>query len=213
MSGYAEEGDALKIFSFIHSSSLGKKTYANGVLTAQSNDTSNLTNISTLKIGNGYNGEIGEIIIFTQALRDEEGSLIESYLSKKWQIKIYNVAGCSAGVATYRGCDLSACPVSVVGSLTASVSSGTSSTIPCDATGYTGTVSYTCTNGTLSTSGSCSCAEGYSDSGGTCQRDCSVTGVVGVNDTGVSSGTGTLTCDKSNFTGSVNYTCSGRTLM
>ena len=211
ITGYVGDKNEPKIFSFIHNSSSGKKTYINGMLTGQSNNTSNLTNISTLKIGNAYNGEIGEIIIFDRALKDEERNSIENYLSKKWQVKTYAGTSCTTGSATYQGCDLSTCSVAVTGSLTTSVSSGTTSTIPCNATGYSGTVSYTCTNGSLSTSGSCSCASGYSASGGSCQANCSVTGIAGVTNTTVNNGSSTLTCNQSNFTGSISYTCSNGT--
>ncbi|NBV06437.1 MAG: hypothetical protein EBS06_04280 [Proteobacteria bacterium] len=77
-----------KIFSFIHDSAVGKKTYVNGMLTASSADTNNLKNISTLKIGKSYNGKIGELIIFVRALTTEERQSIEDYLGKKWSSKI-----------------------------------------------------------------------------------------------------------------------------
>ena len=41
------------------------------------------------RFGGGYfNGDIGEIIIFTSALKAEELSSIQNYLAKKWGIKI-----------------------------------------------------------------------------------------------------------------------------
>ena len=35
-----------------------------------------------------FNGDIGEVIIFTRALRNDERMAIENYLSKKYDIKI-----------------------------------------------------------------------------------------------------------------------------
>jgi hypothetical protein len=42
----------------------------------------------TNKIGNAYNGEMAEIILFNRALKNEERQSIEDYLSRKYSIKI-----------------------------------------------------------------------------------------------------------------------------
>lgn len=42
----------------------------------------------TSGLGNFYNGNVAEIIIFNRALKTEERKSIESYLGKKWGVKI-----------------------------------------------------------------------------------------------------------------------------
>ena len=83
-----------RIHTFLHSSTLGKKYWINGGLTpeASSNNTLTLTVYSGV-IGNTegnwfYSGDIGEIIIYTRALSNEERMAIEEYLGKKFQIVI-----------------------------------------------------------------------------------------------------------------------------
>ena len=61
-----------KIYVFRHASSSGKTTYINGMLAATSNDTANLSNISTIAIGKAYAGELGEIIAFDKALGGQD---------------------------------------------------------------------------------------------------------------------------------------------
>jgi len=87
VSTYSSSKDAPRIFTFISDSASGKKTYINGILAAESSDTTKLSNISTLAIGKGYTGEIGEIAIFTRALKAEEIKNTEDYLGKKYQLQ------------------------------------------------------------------------------------------------------------------------------
>ncbi len=204
VSGYVGDKSESRIFSFTHDSTVGKKIYVNGVLAGSSSNTNNLSNISTLKVGNGYQGNLGEVIIFARALKKEERQSVESYLSKKWGVKIYQNTSCS-GVVSSQGC--STCGVSVVGISATSVDLGTT-TIDC-ATGYSGAVTFTCDASGVLTSGSCSCASGYTLVSGACQSNCSVTGVVGVNDTTVlaSASPGSTSCNQFNFAGTMSYTC------
>ena len=71
-------------------------SYVNGVASTPGASTGNF-NISTIFLaatwqngifGNGWNGDIAEIIIFSRALKNDERQDIEKYLSKKWSIKI-----------------------------------------------------------------------------------------------------------------------------
>ena len=84
----SSSSDTARIFTFVSDSTNGKKTYINGILAAQSSDTTKLSNITTLAIGKGYTGEIGEIAIFTRALKAEERKSTEDYLGKKYGTKI-----------------------------------------------------------------------------------------------------------------------------
>ncbi len=73
VSAYADSTEKPRVFSFVQSSSAGKKTYINGVLAAQDPAaTTSLSGMGALAIGKGYTGEIGEIAIFTKALLNEE---------------------------------------------------------------------------------------------------------------------------------------------
>lgn len=177
ISNYSSSGGSPRVFTFTQSATAGKKTYINGVLAAQSSDTTKLSGISTLSIGQGYTGQIGEVAIFTRALEPDERIAIEDYVGKKWSSKINraNVASCIDGTVTLNGCDSSTlttptpttCAVSVSGvSSTTAVASG-SGTLTCDVTGYTGTSAYTCASGTL-TAATCACASGYAASGVAC---------------------------------------------
>ncbi len=181
VSSYSSSTDTPRIFTFTHSATDGKKTYINGILAAQ--DTSNktpLSNISTLSFGKGYTGQVGELAIFTRALKADEIKSVEDYMSQKFNSKLVrNVAAdCLGGVVTTSGCDTSgggggggggSCAVSVTGvSSTTPVAAG-SGTLTCDVTGYTGTSAYTCASGTLSAAAcGCNTASGYSLSGGAC---------------------------------------------
>lgn len=93
-----------RLFSFTQSSSAGKKTYINGILAGQSVDAIKPSNISTLTIGKGYNGQIGEIIAFNKALGNNDREDIEKYLSKKWGIINYGIGSCPSGRITNTGC-------------------------------------------------------------------------------------------------------------
>lgn len=78
VSGYSGP-DESRIFTFTQDSYLGKKTYINGYLAAQSSNTTKLSGLSTITIGKAYQGEIGEIIIFNRALKAEERESVEQY--------------------------------------------------------------------------------------------------------------------------------------
>ena len=82
--------------SFWFSTSGGKKYWNNGGVTAEaslSTQTAALVSYNGAKIAlNGtaeyYKGDIAEIIMFSRALSDKDRQAVESYLSKKWAIKI-----------------------------------------------------------------------------------------------------------------------------
>lgn len=124
-----------RILTFMHSSTVGNKIYVNNDLVNE--DTSStakthLTEITTLPIGKGYNGEIGEMAIFVRYLKEDERSSIEEYLKKKWN---FTNAAASA-------------PKCIANGITG-ISDGTSlsvgtATINCNAEGYTGSFNYTC---------------------------------------------------------------------
>ena len=220
VSTYSSSTDTPRVFTFISDSTSGKKTYINGMLASQSSDTTKLSNITTLAIGKGYTGEIGEIAIFTRALKSEERKATEDYLGKKYSSKINRestaTGSCLNGIITTNGCTMDCSTSSIVGvSSPSTVSDGTSATGTCGVTGYTGTVALTCGSGTrvLSASPSmcaCNTAAGYSLSGGVCASVCSYTVTGGSPSTGTVTGSGTIPCDTaSNYTGSYSYTCSG----
>jgi len=81
--------------TFIHSNVDGKKYWVNGGNTPEATSANNspLTAYTIPVIGQAentlfYSGDIAEIIIFSRALKTEERQSIESYLSKKYNIKI-----------------------------------------------------------------------------------------------------------------------------
>ena len=136
VSSYASSTDKPRQFTFVHSSTAGNSTYINGILAAQdATKTAHLSGITSLAIGKGYTGEIGEIAIFARALKPEERQPIEDYAGKKWTRSINRSAvsggSCIGYTITESGCDLSAssCSISVAG-LVASVSPTSSSTSP-----------------------------------------------------------------------------------
>ncbi|MBU6338572.1 MAG: hypothetical protein KGQ36_01160 [Rickettsiales bacterium] len=207
MSTYANSVDVPRVFSFVFDSSIGKTTYINGYLAGQDSNNSRLSNISTLKIGKGYQGEIGEIIIFSRALRSSERHDVEKYLGKKWSVEVVTGASCEGTVGS-GGCIEGDCSGSITGVTgTIEASDGSSDTATCNAAGYTGTASYSCSSTILNVTTPCGCALGYTSSGGACVQDCSVS-VTGVSTTSVAVGNGTLTCDVDGYTGSVSYDCS-----
>jgi prepilin-type N-terminal cleavage/methylation domain-containing protein len=110
VSTYSSSSDTPRIFTFVSDSTNGKKTYINGILAAQSSDTTKLSNITTLAIGKGYTGEIGEIAIFTRALKAEERKSTEDYLGKKYGTKINRTTtasgACINGIVTTNGCTM-----------------------------------------------------------------------------------------------------------
>ncbi len=84
------------IHVFTHSSTAGKNYYSNGVqMMTNSGATTGLSSFANARIGYYgnfppvlFNGDIAEIIIFRKALKNEERRSIESYLGKKWNIKV-----------------------------------------------------------------------------------------------------------------------------
>ena len=98
--------------------------------------------------------------------------------------------------------------IGVVGGQTVSQGSGY---LPCDQSGYTGSIGFTCagTSLTLSSTDSCGCASSYIPSSGSCLWQCSISSVAGVSNQMVNEGTGTLPCNSGNFNPSYNlsYTC------
>jgi prepilin-type N-terminal cleavage/methylation domain-containing protein len=231
---YANYNDKPRVFTFNFDTNSGSKTYINGTLSGQ--NTTNLTplsNVTSLSIGKGYSGEIGEIAIFSRSLKSDERKAVEDYLAKKWSVKMTreSAASCTEGVIAENGCKKT-CPVSVVGvSSPTTFSDGETRTLTCNATGYAGgtTRSYTCTNGELNpppgavcttagettggSSGANVCASGYEQIGSSpCQPiSCTVTAPTtdGTNTTNVNLASGQITCDKTGYSGTVNYTCVG----
>lgn len=200
VSSYETSTDKPKVFTFISDSSAGKKTYINGVLAAQSSDTAQLSGITTnFPIGKSYNGEIGEIAIFTRALKAEERKSLEDYLGKKFTVKINrdSVPGgsCTNGMITPGGCSMDCSTSSRVGISTPStIADGQTVSATCGQSGYNGTtVSLTCSGGNISGT-ACGCALGYNQVGSACIQQCSVN-VNGSNVTSVSSGVTQVACN------------------
>jgi len=139
------------------------------------------------------------------------------------------------GYSSYNGSCYQSCTVSgITGTSIITVEPGTG-VIPCNANAnYSGAVSYTC-DSSFNPSGSCSCKGnydinsacnacilGYTGSGcstcdtnytnvnGSCQPNCSASGVAGIADgTPALPPYGSLTCDSSlGYGGSIDYTCS-----
>ena len=234
ISGYADSTKP-RVFTFVSDSINGKKTYINGVLAAQSSDVAQLSGISTLAIGKNYTGQIGEIAIFTRPLKAEERKSVEDYIGKKWTTKInrdfVNSGSCVGYTVTDRGCDMSSatCSIDQTG-LTATVSPASSPTpISCNSH-YSGTVTYTCINGTPSVSGSCSCATGYMGTGcNTCNDGlgyvsngsggCVMGAACAITVAGVPAGgtinhglNGSSSCTATNYGGTASYSCDNGSL-
>jgi len=229
ISGYADSTKP-RVFTFVSDSINGKKTYINGVLAAQSSDVAQLSGISTLAIGKNYTGQIGEIAIFTRPLKAEERKSVEDYIGRKWTTKInrdfVTSSSCVGYTVTDSGCDMSSatCSINQTG-LTATVSPASSPTpISCNSH-YSGTVTYTCINGTPSVSGSCSCATGYMGTGcNTCNDSlgyvsngsggCVMGAACAITVTGVPAGgtinhglNGSSSCTATNYGGTAFYSC------
>ncbi len=178
---YLESSESVRIFTFTHSATEGKKTYINGVLAAEdASNTAHLSNLSTVSLGKGYSGQIGELAIFTRALEPNEIVSVEDYMSQKWRVNINRAKfpSCIGGVVTDSGCDSSGgtsggssatCDVSVDGvTSTTPVNSGTGY-LTCDGTNFNGnTISYTCSGGVLTTGSNCACADDHVLSEGEC---------------------------------------------
>lgn len=227
---YSQSQDKPRVFAFTHSKVSGKKTYVNGLLAASSSDTASLTNMTSLKIGKSYQGQLGELIIFARSLTDEERKSVEDYLGKKWTspiIRTSNASGsCVGGIVSNTGCQI-ACQISVAGVSATFVADGFSGSLTCNATGYAGgrtNQTYSCSTGSLSltpsatvctTSGATSagasvCASNYEVVSGNCQAvSCVVPTGIGTNTTVVNADSGSIACDATGYWGTGStYTCS-----
>ncbi|MBP7710662.1 MAG: hypothetical protein KA100_06310 [Rickettsiales bacterium] len=141
---YENTAGKSRIFTFTSSSKSGKKTYINGTLAAESANLAKLSNLGTLAIGKNYNGEIGEIIIFSKAVLNAERIAVEEYLSKKWSSKLTgaDVASCFGGIVTNDGCT---CAVGYSGENCSACDTAAGYLINPD----TGTCQHTCTTDTV----------------------------------------------------------------
>lgn len=203
VTAYNDSVDKPRLFVFTHSSTVGNKTYINGLLAAQdAAKTDHLFGLSTLAIGKGYTGEIGEIAVFTKALNNEARVAVEDYLSQKWNRtnlrKSTSNGACISGTVTDKGCS-SDCSTSSLGGVTSPstiVDGASGVTATCGATGYSGTITVSCSLGNISPSANCSCdtANGYSLVGGVCVKQCSVS-VNGSSTTTVSAGVTQVACN------------------
>ena len=210
-----------RIITATHSSTDGNKIYINTTL-ANEDETSNaithLSGITELKIGNDYNGEIGEIVIFDRDLKTSERNVIENYLSDKWDAPNNRdvTSSCTSGTITSEGCDPS-CTVSINGVTDTLVDTGSSASFTCnDSSAYSvsDTIAYSCSGGILEITGdaTCDCASGYaltSGAGTVCVQGCSVGTISGssASDTTVTNGT-EVSCDLDGFEAASIGTCS-----
>ena len=178
---YSASSGKPRIFTFVHDKSVGKKTYVNGLLASTSADTNHLSGMTTLTIGKSYQGQLGEVVIFARALTTEERQSVEDYLGKKWNSKILRSVGsssssggiggsCVGGTVSDSGCQLTCTVIAATGITDTTVSDGSGSLTCNTANGFTGSLPYTCSNGTFSYTGatSCSCQSGYALSGSVC---------------------------------------------
>ena len=219
ISAYSDSSDKPRIFTFISDSSSGKKTYINGILAAQSSDTSQLSGLgANFPIGKSYRGEIGEIAIFTRALKAEERKSVEDYVGKKFTAKVNrdSVAGgsCTTGTITNNGCSMDCSTAGRAGISTPStITDGQTVSATCGQTGYSGnSVNLTCLGGNISGSAcGCDMANNYDSVGGICVKSCTVS-VAGSSITSVISGTTQVACDAGGNYRSTPFTfaaCSG----
>lgn len=228
-SSYSNSSNKARMFAFVQDSTLGKKTYINGVLAAQSSDTTQISGLTNLEIGKGYTGEIGEIAIFTRALKDDERQAIEDYYGKKWTVKIARDSVAASGgscvgyVVTESGCDMSlaSCSISQTGISTTVSPTSSPTPLSCNGNHYSGSLTYTCINGSANVSGSCVCSTGYttpnctgcdtnyvSDGNGGCQlaAGCTIS-TTGITTSNVAhNASGSVTCN-AGYSGSISYNC------
>jgi hypothetical protein len=123
---------------------------------------------------------------------------------------------CASGYTKVNGvCTLGCSTGSTVGIITRNVNAGTG-TLNCNATNFNtaDSINYSCSNNVFSiTSGACdSCTSGYTFASNSCQQNCTINGVTGItNGTAVNHGSTSIACNASNYTGTINYTCSNGT--
>lgn len=76
----------------VNLSNAGKRYWLNGASVASNSTQTMISSFAGAALGRSvssyFNGDIGEVIIFTRALRTDERMAIENYLSKKYDIKI-----------------------------------------------------------------------------------------------------------------------------
>ncbi len=217
INGYASYAGP-RVIIVTHSASEGNKTYVNGILAGKlTTNTAKepIADLANLSIGKNYIGQIGELAVFKRALSDTEITDISDYMSNKWRIKVDTKnTDCSAGIVTDNGCDASSCPISIAGISKTSVDgTASTSTLSCDKTGYTGSITYSCINKTFATTpanASCSCATGYTLVSGSCIPSCNVPTTNGITTTQVTGNNGTLNCTTTGYTGSVAYSCASQ---
>lgn len=202
----ATYSDKPRMLVFTHTSAHGNKIYVNGTLANEDSSDeakAHLVDLSTsnpLKIGNNYNGEIGEIVIFDRYLRNRERKDIENYLTDKWAAPNNRevAASCTDGTVISTGCFAVTCTASGIGYDKTGLSYTTGGTFSCDS-GYNGTINYECL-----TSGS------VTNVSGTCTADTCTASGVGYDKTGLayaaSGSGGSFACD-SGYEGTINYTC------
>lgn len=141
---------------------------------------------------------------------------------------------CDVGYNKYRGVCHKDCQISQPGSTKKVVKGGVDS-LTCDAANFTGSINYSCLDGTFKVlSGSCVCVGNYTGANcstcltgytiisgcvdcdtnytkvdSVCHKDCSISSsqVEGVKDKAVLPITGILGCDASGYSGNLQYTC------
>ena len=219
-----------RVMVFTHSSTDGNKIYINATLSNE--DTSaeakaHLSGITTLALGKGYNGEIGEIAIFDRDLKTVERQDIENYLTDKWASPNNRdiIPSCTLGTVTSVGCDASCSAPSVNGITSSNTIADTASgSYACDDSGYIGTTTdYNCLNGSLSPTpdaGDCGASNGcqtgylYNVSTKTCAQICDVDLTGSSTTTMLEGESGALSCDENGYMGdtSTSYSCSSGTI-
>jgi hypothetical protein len=209
-----------RVMTFEHSS-VGNKIYINATLANQDNSShakAHLSGLTNLAIGKGYNGEIGEIVIFNKILKEQDRKEVEDYLTKKWNAPNNRdkSTSCTNGIVTSYGCDAS-CAAPTINGVTSllTISDGSSRSYNCDVEGYIGsTPTYACLNGSLSPTPAVTdctangCDAGYILSSGICFQGCNVATIAGTSYSGQSVANGTVvTCNMPNYNGANLGTC------
>jgi len=211
-----------RILTFTHSGTDGNKIYINATLANEdtsSNATTHLSGLTTLAIGKGFNGEIGEIVIFSRNLKSTERKDVENYLSDKWNApnNRESNSSCTTGIILSTGCEASCAAPNVNGiTSSATISDTSSSQYACNETGYQGnTPTYTCSSGSLSPTPAITdctdntCASGYLEIGNQCIQGCVVDTISGTSKSGLTvTDTTAVICDETGYDSSTIATCS-----
>lgn len=219
LSSYA---DKPRMITITHSKAEGNKIYINATLANEDNssEAKEHLNLTTLAIGKGYNGEIGEIVIFDRDIKLVERKEIENYLSKKWKApNNRDNAPICTGTVLSTGCQAS-CSINITGSSTTTLSTGASQQISCDQAGYKGSTiqTYSCIYGTLSPIPATSqciddngCDSGYINYSGVCSivNNCTGLTIEGSSTTSINHGQiSSIPCDQEGYSGfSTGYSC------